>query len=271
MFSTYDSHNVSAPLAFGRSGFLAVGYSGLVSDWDRELLNAGSVAGKHYSGPCWPLGEPLSVHIESFLSRQFAPAISTREQLSLLSQTNRSHIHRKMAIRESLLLQLPDSCLLVVLQHTAAQDQRSLFSAARAHSRLKQVAEVVLRINSATVTEQQQVHSIQVYLQQHSQRVDSMTLLGEAEAYGRPLPVTVVQLPPGLQLSSLQLLGVKVQLQPGGGFRGLLGAAAGTRSLKQLQLTRCRLVDGQAGLAAALAQLPTLEHLSLVQPSSAPL
>lgn len=56
-----------------------------------------------------------------------------------------------------------------------------------------------------------------------------------------------------------------MQLQPGGGFRGLLGPAA-TRSLKQLRLTKCNLLDGQAGLAAALAQLPTLEHLSVVKP-----
>lgn len=90
--------------------------------------------------------------------------------------------------RGSLLLQLPDSCLLVVLQHTAAQDQRSLFSAARAHSRLKQVAEVALCSISVTVTEKEQVDGVQLYLQQHSQHVDSITLQGE-QAYGRAVTV----------------------------------------------------------------------------------
>lgn len=178
-----------------------------------------------------------------------------------------------MAGRGSLLLQLPDSCLLVVLQLTAAADQRSLFSAARAHSRLKQVAEVALRSISATFTEKEQLASIQLYLEQHSQHVDSLTLQGVKLVYDRLIfyedllrsSLQLLQLPQGLHLSSLQLLELKVQLQPGGGFRGVLGAAA-THSLKQLQLTKCKLLDGQAGLAAALAQLPGLKHLSVVKP-----
>jgi hypothetical protein len=44
----------------------------------------------------------------------------------------------------SLLLALPDPCLLTVLQYCAADDQRGLCSAARAHSRLHQAAVEVL-------------------------------------------------------------------------------------------------------------------------------
>lgn len=51
--------------------------------------------------------------------------------------------------------------------------------------------------------------------------------------------------------------------QPGSGYRCVLGAAV--PPLKQLRLNSCRLAlqDGGKGLAAALALLPGLEHLSM--------
>jgi hypothetical protein len=56
---------------------------------------------------------------------------------------------------KSLLLALPDTCLLAVLQCCAADDQRSLFSAARAHGRLQQAAMVALHTISITTQDQQ--------------------------------------------------------------------------------------------------------------------
>jgi hypothetical protein len=77
------------------------------------------------------------------------------------------------------------------------------------------------------------------------------------------------QLPPSLQLHNLELERFCVQLQPGNGFRGVLGAAAATAGappLKQLRLSWCRLLGGDSpsdSLAAGLRQLPVLEHISL--------
>lgn len=45
---------------------------------------------------------------------------------------------------QSTLLDLPDPCLLKVLQCCAAEDQRSLFSVARANSKLHQLAVTAL-------------------------------------------------------------------------------------------------------------------------------
>jgi hypothetical protein len=69
-------------------------------------------------------------------------------------------------------------------------------------------------------------------------------------------------------LGSLQIDWLSVQLQPGDGFEGVLGAAATVAALKQLRLESCALPygnDGAAeGLAAALLLLPAgLAHLSV--------
>jgi hypothetical protein len=64
----------------------------------------------------------------------------------------------------SWLLALPDPCLLAVLQCCAADDRRSLFSAARAHSRLHQAAVLALSSITAVVSHQQQADSVLVYV-----------------------------------------------------------------------------------------------------------
>ena len=75
--------------------------------------------------------------------------------------------------------------------------------------------------------------------------------------------VPLRQLPSALtKLSSLYFDNMKLQLQPGRGYQGVLGAAA-VPPLKRLRFTDCRLLDGGAGLAAALSLLPGLEYLSL--------
>ena len=166
----------------------------------------------------------------------------------------------------SSLLALPDTCLVKVLQCCAADDQRNLFSAARAHSRLHQTAVAALRSLTAYVPHQQQVDGVLLYLGKAGRSIDSITLQGR-ERFKRAFAVRLRQLPPGLELTSLQLDGFHLQLQLGDGCMGVLGAAAPAASLTRLVLWHCELLDsGDATqvLAAAFAQLPAgLEHLSI--------
>jgi hypothetical protein len=158
------------------------------------------------------------------------------------------------------LLALPDPCLLAVLQCFAADDYCSLFSAARAHSRLHHAAVAALHSIDIDVRDQQQADSVLVYLHRHGSHVNSLQLWSPAGIGSRLL---LFQLPPSLQLNSLQLVGWTLQLQPGNGFQGVMGSAAGAPPLKQLRLRDCTLLDGPEALEAALLQLPALEHLSL--------
>jgi hypothetical protein len=75
----------------------------------------------------------------------------------------------------SLLLALPDACLLEVL-HYCSNDQRSLLSAARAHSKLHQAAAQILRSVNAVMIQQQQCDSVFLYMHKHSQHVQHMIL-----------------------------------------------------------------------------------------------
>jgi hypothetical protein len=176
-----------------------------------------------------------------------------------------------MSESESWLLQLPDPCLLAMLR-CCADDPRSLFSAARAHSRLHQAA--VLAASSVKAVLHQQADSVLQYLESYGQHVSSITLEG-ADDYAQDdsaeedeekkytqLHTTLVQLPHHkLQgLSSLSCRLLHLQLQPGGGFLGVLAALS---PLTQLQLDQCTLLDWEEGPAAALAQLPMLQHLDI--------
>jgi hypothetical protein len=115
-------------------------------------------------------------------------------------------------------LHLPDSCLLEMLRCCAAEDQRSLFNAARAHSRLHQAAVLALRSITAAIPQQQQMDGVLLYLSKHGQHVDSIQMEGPKDC-----TVSMRQLPHSVQLGSLQLDRVGVQLQPGDGFEGVLG------------------------------------------------
>ena len=144
-----------------------------------------------------------------------------------------------MAGEGSLLLALPDPCLLRVLQCCAADDHRSVFTAARSHSRLHQAAVVALHSIAVQVSQQQQMDDVVGYMARHGQHVNSLELTGTT-AY----PKLACQLPQQLQLSSLQLADLSLQLQPGNGSQGVLGAAAPIAALKRLRLTHCKLLDG---------------------------
>ena len=155
---------------------------------------------------------------------------------------------------ECLLLALPDPCLLAVLQCCAATDQRSVLSAARAHSRLHQAALLALRSIRAIVRQQHKADSVLLYLARHGQQVDSIQIGGTSAVVLQPLPLKQ-------HLSRLVLELLSLQLQPGGAFHGVLGAAAGVAALRQLRLRDCKLL-GAAG--QALSVLPAgLEHLSI--------
>lgn len=163
---------------------------------------------------------------------------------------------------------------------------RGLFSAARGHPTLHQLAVRLLRSITTDVTQQEQVDSVLLYLERHEQHVSSLVLTGDIQ-WGDP-PLLILRQLPNLQLSSLQLDGFRLQLQPlGGGFQGVLASAAsGVAALKQLRLKGCWLLDdGEAeeedeeedaddgdddssssedGPTKALSQLPVgLEHLSI--------
>jgi hypothetical protein len=123
----------------------------------------------------------------------------------------------------------------------------------------------VLHSITVEVSNQQQLDSVLLYLDKHGQHVDSIQLMGIDES-----TVDLGQLPSNLQLSSLELSSMGsmgLQLLPGGGFQGVLGAAAGSAALKQLKLGPfCEVLDqdADAALAAALSQLPArLEHLGI--------
>jgi hypothetical protein len=175
-------------------------------------------------------------------------------------------LFRRMASDEPApfpLLALPNPCLVVVLQQCGANDQRSLFSAARAHSRLHQAAAAALHSITATVPDQQRVESVMLYLSKYSPRIDSLNLTGEFHS-----AAGLVQLPPNLRPSSLQLSCLNVQLMPGNGFQGVLGAADQIAALTELRLNSCKMIvstdDLPAAAAAALSQLPAgLQHLSI--------
>ena len=105
------------------------------------------------------------------------------------------------------LLDLPDPCLLAVLQCCATDGQRSLFNAARAHSRLHQAAAAALRSITAVLAIQQQVEGVLHYLSLYRQHLYSLDLTGNDERSG-----DILELPPNLQLESLQLSRFNLQL-----------------------------------------------------------
>jgi hypothetical protein len=162
----------------------------------------------------------------------------------------------------SLLLALPEPCLLAVLQYCASDDLCSVFSAASAHSKLHQAAVAALCSFKAPVRTQQQVDGVLLYLSKHGHDVDSVDLKRTWSSTAEE-KIALRQLPPILQLSSLQLSGFDVQLQPGGGFQGVLGAAATVAALKQLSII-CEVLDGAEALFKSLWQLaPGLQDLRL--------
>jgi hypothetical protein len=164
------------------------------------------------------------------------------------------------------LLQLPDACLLAVLQ-CLSDDPASVCSAARAHSKLHQAAVLALSTITANLTTQQQLDdSLLPYLAEHGQYIDSIHLLGcdnsTVPAYHMAHAPSLRELPPSLQINSMHFDSMQLQLVGSAdGVQGVLGAAS--PSLKQLQLHKCMLLGRGQSLAAALSLLPELQHLSI--------
>jgi hypothetical protein len=103
------------------------------------------------------------------------------------------------------------------------------------------------------VLQQQQVDSVLMYLWRHGQHIGSINLRTDGTT------LTLRWLPKLMQLSSLQLGHMTVQLHLRDGW----GLTVGPPPLKQLCLSNCKLLDTAEEFAAALVQLPTLEHLSV--------
>lgn len=156
------------------------------------------------------------------------------------------------------MLQLPDECMLEVLR-CHADDPRTLFSAARAHSRLHKAAVTVMTAAHSSIQgrfTQQQVDSLQLYLSNHGRHITSIDILCSVDS-----PAHMVKLPAGLQLRSLCLQGMTLQLHKGADGRGLVQAGA---ALTQLLLRDCHLLGiSPARFKASLLQLPKLQHLTL--------
>lgn len=86
------------------------------------------------------------------------------------------------------LLQLPDPCL---VGGQCCEDQRSLFNAARAHSRLRQAAALAMRsitvvVNGYKAAKQTQVDSMLRYLSKHPKHVGSVTFKGGSGPFKAP-------------------------------------------------------------------------------------
>jgi hypothetical protein len=115
-------------------------------------------------------------------------------------------------------LDLPDPCILAVLQHTiecacsaadacsssciCSLDYRSFFGTARAHPKLQKAASVALRRISA-YPRLLQLDNLKIYLENHAQQLRELVL---------SCRVHLRELPHSLQLDSLILNGVSVQL-----------------------------------------------------------
>ena len=125
----------------------------------------------------------------------------------------------RMAGSCSLLLTLPGECLVGILQCCAADDLHSLFSVARAHSRLHQAAVTALRTMTVAVSQQQQMDGVWlVFLGKHSKHIDSLHLSNRKWRECPHPRIVIRQLPSNLQLSSMKLQWLDLQLQPGDGF-----------------------------------------------------
>jgi hypothetical protein len=172
------------------------------------------------------------------------------------------------------LLQLPDTDLLRVLQRLATNgdvNHRSLFSAARAHSRLHAAAAAALSALQVEVDSQQQADGVLCYLARHGQHVTSVSVPRR-----RRDPVDIRQLSRQCwQVCSLSFHtpqrqlphhddcgGLQLQLGPSSSHQGVLQSCSA--QLTRLELDGCRLLDASAAVTtAALEALTGLRHLTL--------
>ena len=189
------------------------------------------------------------------------PLTASISSLRLMACHDPMAVHSSAQVAAVSLLQLPDPCLPAVLR--CCDTHSSICSAARAHSRLHQAAIEALtsitldKSQSSRVLRQPRLDSlVDVYLPRYGQHVDSIDISLNTGRL-RQLPTTLTK------LTSLTAKHMDLQLLPGCGYPGVLGAAV-TPPLKRLRLNGCYLMsDYEEGLTAALALLPGLEHLSI--------
>jgi hypothetical protein len=130
------------------------------------------------------------------------------------------------------LLQLPDPCLLAILQ-CLEHDPVSLSAAARTHSRLHKLSQMVPRHIRRTIDEPE-VDWLLKNLSKYGKNVQTLSLMGLLDDYDDGHPF-LHELPTILHLTSLELTDFDLLLRPGKGysghgnrqkFEGVLGAAS---------------------------------------------
>jgi hypothetical protein len=164
------------------------------------------------------------------------------------------------------LLQLPDACLLAVLQ-CCADDLRSMFCAARAHSRLHQAAVLAASSIRAVVNggnilseQQQQADIVLLYLCKHGQHVDNNRVSATVHWLNYKNAASLRELPQCLcRLKYLEARSLCLQLQP---VKWVSWCAA-CRDASAAAADQCELLDGEEGSAAAIMLLSRLQHLSV--------
>jgi hypothetical protein len=174
------------------------------------------------------------------------------------------------------------------------QDYRSLFTAARVHSRLHAAVGRALTSITTTVQHGQQLSSLLKYLTRHAQHIKAMDLTvtntsaaaeeaavramsaaqadaAEVKAKGAAAAEAAVpfMLPSNLELDSLSLTGVV--LRSPADLLGILPAGAPIKQLRlddlRVQLTSASAADAAEALATTLLGLPQLNHLSIIMRS----
>jgi hypothetical protein len=129
-----------------------------------------------------------------------------------------------------------------------ADDMRSLFGAARSHSRLHQAAILAASSIKAVFSHQNELDSVLLYLTHHGQHVNNLDVMYNLSWADQP---ALCQLPHNkLQgLTSFKCDNLRLQLQPRTLFPGVLWARA---PLKQLNVKDCVLTEWEEELAALL-------------------
>jgi hypothetical protein len=145
-------------------------------------------------------------------------------------------------------------------------------SSTRAHSRLHQAAALACSSIKAVIRTQQQADRVVEFLEKYGHHASSVQLDcndQDRNVFHESFTCTLQQLPhavlQGVSALRFSGSGLRLQLQPGNGFQGVLGPGL---PLKQLQINKCTLIDGVEGLAAALLLLPGLDHLSYTNESN---
>lgn len=151
------------------------------------------------------------------------------------------------------------TCLLSIMRHCSS-DARGLCSAARAHSSLRSAAAAAHTSITLDVEYPRQISSLLRCLAAHGQHVRHLHL--SSGVFGT-IGLAPLQFPPSVQLESLALADLRVAVSTDSDGQHSLGILVGQSRLQTLSLKDCTIDTTEDGLAAALRQLPALQHLAV--------